>query len=100
MINTIFYFAPDSFDENVYRNGLDTEDGVSSRTIVFAPAQQAIYKGGIKYTGKSIGGGSGTGGDGGGTVDTEIIVREVDNEITKLLKDSNELAESERTRLA
>lgn len=54
MINTIFYFAPDSFDEQAYRNGLDSENGVSSRTIVFSPSQKAIYKGGVRYGSMSI----------------------------------------------
>ena len=51
-INTIFYF-PSSLTFDEYSNKLDQGE-ISERTIVFADAQKAIYKGGKKYGGTSV----------------------------------------------
>ena len=51
-INTIFYF-PSSLTFEEYSNKLDQGE-ISERTIVFADAQKAIYKGGKKYGGTSL----------------------------------------------
>ena len=51
-INTIFYF-PSSLTFEEYSNKLDQGE-ISERTIVFADAQKAIYKGGKKYGGTSV----------------------------------------------
>ena len=51
-INTIFYF-PSSLTFDEYSNKLDQGE-ISERTIVFADAQKAIYKGGKKYGGTSL----------------------------------------------
>lgn len=51
-INTIFYF-PSSLTFEEYSNQLNQGE-ISERTIVFADAQKAIYKGGKKYGGVSV----------------------------------------------
>ena len=51
-INTIFYF-PSSLTFEEYSNQLNQGE-ISERTIVFADAQKAIYKGGKKYGGTSL----------------------------------------------
>lgn len=51
-INTIFYF-PSSLTFEEYSNKLNQGE-ISERTIVFADAQKAIYKGGKKYGGTSV----------------------------------------------
>lgn len=51
-INTIFYF-PSSLTFEEYSNQLN-QGQISERTIVFADAQKAIYKGGKKYGGTSV----------------------------------------------
>lgn len=49
MINTIFYFAPD-LSLTDYQALVDQDNGIAARTIVFASAQKAIYKGGQQYS--------------------------------------------------
>jgi hypothetical protein len=51
-INTIFYF-PTSLTFQQYTQMLNNNE-ISEKTIVFADAQKAIYKGGKKYGGVSV----------------------------------------------
>ena len=51
MINTIFYY-PDSLTFEEYQSKLGTD--IAARTIVFADAQKAIYKGGKQFGATSL----------------------------------------------
>lgn len=52
MINTIFYY-PDSLTFEEYQSRLNNND-IAARTIVFADAQKAIYKGGKQFGATSL----------------------------------------------
>lgn len=100
MIDTIFYFT-DSLSFNDYKTMLYAGE-IEYRTIVFAQAQRAIYKGGVRYGGLDTSSDADSTGDsnnGNSNTDTEKIIKIIDKEIEKAISDGNDLAESERERL-